>query len=520
MRVGILTAYMDYHRRGEKNHGGLQPGIGPVIAGMLPDIDVEVITDQWQDPDWSRDYDLLYISSLHSDFDRARQVSHYWRRRGATTVFGGIMASTYPDLCQPFFDSIVIGDAEGSARNVYDDFARRDLKRRYVSGRYDPATVPIPRYELLAGRHPLPLTVEASRGCPFSCEFCALTGLGTRFHPRPPEDVVRDIRAGQLALRGYIPWYQERIVAFNDNNLGGNPAHLRKLCDALEPLDILWGGPITFNALNQEGMVERMARAGCRYVFVGLETFNPAALSDMKKFQNTLNDTPRLIDRCRANGILLMAGLMLSPWLDDCDYIQSLPGRLRESGLHVPEFICFEGPIPGTPYFERLADDPEPAFIPHTFLRDITGYTLAVRTRKEPVERFVEGYRWLLSESTGSRVARLRKLADDVPRLVFGGGWETALVDLRDHLWALGQVAETDRTYVAGTDRPPPEATGVPFTANDFDSNEEYRSITEPWRMTDGDGRVLPIWRGSLKVFDIKGRVTPRALEASGLVAT
>jgi hypothetical protein len=266
-------------------------------------------------------------------------------------------------------------------------------------------------------------------------------------------------------------------------------------------------------------MVERMARAGCRYVFVGLETFNPAALQDMKKFQNALDDTPRLIDRCRANGILLTAGLMLSPWLDDCEYIHSLPRRLRESGLHVPEFVCFEGPIPGTPFFNRLADHPEPAFLPNTLLRDITGYTLAVRPRQEPVERFIEAYRWLLSESTGSRAARLRKVADDVPRLVWGGGWQTAAVDVRDYLGALGQVPDAGRTYIAGTDRPPPEATHVPFEADDF-SDQDRGSIIEPWRVTDQEGRVLPVWRGALKVFDAKGRVTAQALESSGLVAT
>ena len=521
MRVGILTAFMDYHRRGQKNHGALQPGIGPLIAGLLPrDIEVEVIDDQWRDPDWERDYDLLFISSLHADFDRARQLSHYWRRRGATTVFGGIMGSTYPDLCQPFFDAVVIGDAEGSARTVYDDFARGDLKPRYVSARYDPASVPVPRFELMLGRHPLPLTIEASRGCPFSCEFCALTGLGTRFHPRPPEDVVRDVRAGLQVLHGRVPLWLRRVVGFNDNNVGGNPAALHRLCDALQPLQVHWATPITFNALNQPGMVEHMARSGCCVVYVGLETFNPAALEEFHKFQNALDDTRRLIDRCRANGILFTSGLMLSPWLDDCEYIRSLPQRLRDSGLHLPEFVCFEGPIPGTPYFQRLADEPEPAFLPNAYLRDTTGYTLAVRPKKESVEDFVDAYRWVVGETTGSRSARLRKAADDIPRLVRGGGLMAAAIVARQHLRNRGQKPDAERSYVAGTDRPPPEATNVPFAADDFDSEEQRRAVTEPWRVTDAEGRVLPTWRGAIKVFDIQGRITTDALEASGLVAT
>ncbi|NIV29483.1 MAG: hypothetical protein GWN58_08220, partial [Anaerolineae bacterium] len=67
-----------------------------------------------------------------------------------------------------------------------------------------------------------------------------------------------------------------------------------------------------------------------------------------------------------------------------------------EAGLHVPAYICFEGPIPGTPYFERLAAEPEPAFLPNAYLRDFSGYTLVVRPKREPVERFIEGYRWVV----------------------------------------------------------------------------------------------------------------------------
>ena len=79
MRVGIISVFVDYHRNGAHHRGFLQPQIGPLIAGLLPsDIEIEVINDTWEDPDWSRVYDLLFISGMHSDFDRARQISHYW----------------------------------------------------------------------------------------------------------------------------------------------------------------------------------------------------------------------------------------------------------------------------------------------------------------------------------------------------------------------------------------------------------------------------------------------------------
>lgn len=316
-------------------------------------------------------------------------------------------------------------------------------------------------------------------------------------------------------LRDLVPWPQRRMVAFLDNSIGGEPAYLRKLCDALAPLRIRWGSAITVNALALPGMVEQLARSGCRVAVVGLESFNPEAISDMKKFQNALDQTRFLIERCRRNGVLLDSGLMVSPVVDDWYYIQTIPQHLREAGLHVPAYICFEGPIPGTPYFERLAAEPEPAFLPNAYLRDFSGYTLVVRPKRESVERFIEGYRWVV-DSTYTKMAKLRKYVDDVPRLISGGGWDVALGDIVSH-WSAGHVPHPDRTYLAGTDVPPPEATSVPLTDDDFESEAERSAILDPWRVTDSEGQVLPVWLDSIKVFEGKGRLSAQARD---LIAT
>nr|PZN04065.1 MAG: hypothetical protein DIU74_04400 [Pseudomonadota bacterium] len=50
-------------------------------------------------------------------------------------------------------------------------------------------------------------------------------------------------------------------------------------------------------------------------------------------------------------------------------------------------------------------------------------------------------------------------------------------------------------TYVAGADTPPPEC--VPLEVSDFDSEEDYDRIMQPWAVTDETGEVLPVWRRS-----------------------
>jgi hypothetical protein len=505
MRVGVIFVYVDYNRRGERSRGLLQPQIGALIGALLPpDVEIDVINETWDGPDWGKAYDLLFITCAHSDFDRARQVSHYWRRRGAKTVFGGPFAGTYPELCAPFFDAICIGDAEATVPEVYADFCRGSLKPLYRGTPFDPLRVPAPRLDLLADKQRLPLSIEVTRGCPFSCEFCVLTGMGTRFHTRPIELVLRDLQEGRALLKGRVPEYLLAIAAFWDNNLGGNLTYLHRLCEALAKRHYWWGSSITFNALSDESVVKALSRAGCRFMFVGLESFNAGTIASMRKHQNKVDKVRYLFDNCRKHGILVMSGLMLSPTTDTIGYVESIRRHVRDAGLHLPTYICFECPIPGTPYFHSLAADSDrPRFLPNALLRDFTGYTLVVRPEHHPASEFVEAYRQLV-EDIYTPMARLRKLWTDIPSLLARGYWDTTIVDLVQNTGTFQRRPHPARTYLPGTDVPPPEMTTVPLTDDDFESDDERRAVMDPWVVTDGEGRVLPHWRASARVH---GRV-------------
>jgi pyruvate-formate lyase-activating enzyme len=503
MRVAIISVYTDYRRRGEHHRGALQPQIGPLIAALLPpEADVVVINDTWDDPDWSRAYDLVFISSMHADFDRARQISHYYRNRGAQTVVGGVMASTYPSLAAPYFDAIVIGDPEGAIPTIYADCARRKLKRIYRGGAYQGDAVPTPRFDLVAHQSVIPLGLEVTRGCPFTCEFCALTAFGTRFETRSIERVVRDITVGRKMLERAAPFWKQRLAMFYDNNLGGQPRYLRAFCEAIAPLGLRWATSLTFNIIANPELVKLLHRAGCRAVFVGLESFNPDALQSMGKHQNILAKMRDAIDRTRDAGILVTAGLMVSPTMDTPAYIDSIPERLDDCGLHVPSFLAFETPIPGTPLFTRLAGEAEPAFMPNALLRDFSGYTLATRPRRTSVAAFIGAYR-RAHETIYRPQRRLAKLVDDLPRFWRAGSRTAALIDVMDQ-WAGQPEHLPSRTFIAGTEPPPLET--VPLLDDDFRSEFARRSILEPWVVTDGRGRPLSHWLNPSRAYESAAR--------------
>jgi hypothetical protein len=68
-----------------------------------------------------------------------------------------------------------------------------------------------------------------------------------------------------------------------------------------------------------------------------------------------------------------------------------------------------------------------------------------------------------------------------------------------------------NRTFVAGTDTPPPET--VPFNSSDFGSEEERRAILSPWQVTDRNGGVLAVWRHARAVFETNRRTAVLAAE-------
>lgn len=95
-----------------------------------------------------------------------------------------------------------------------------------------------------------------------------------------------------------------------------------------------------------------------------------------------------------------------------------------------------------------------------------------------------------------SRRNRLTKLLDDGTHFLRNGFQFPLLLDLA-HMKSVTWRPHPTRTFVAGTDTPPPEAGSVPFRTADFDSDAHRRLILEPLRVTDSQGRVLPMWRAA-----------------------
>ena len=427
----------------------MQPAAPELIASLCPPhADIEIYNEKERDIPLDRDWDLVLFSYLDPFYEHTKVLSTLLRRRGVTTVAGGRHASVFPEDCANYFDSVVVGDPEGSVPRLVADFERGRLQTLYRHAPVAPGQHPPYRYDLVdfrINRFRSP-TVEASRGCPFSCNFCVLTGREP-YRFRPVADVVRDVRAmhWNRSMFGLI----RNTFMFYDNNLGGSPKYLRELCEGLMPLKKDWGCSLTFNVLEDEELIRLMARAGCRFIYTGLESLNGASIESMNKRQNRLQQLGHIIRRTYGQGILLSFGLVVGADGDTNEYLSRLPEMLAELKFCSITFLGIMCPYPGTPFFERVAR--EGRLLPDVTARDLDTYTVCHRPLQLDPSEVAEHYQ-TLCRSIGRLPNVVRHCADKVwlsDRPHYKASMAICSLEV---LSIKNNLRNPRRTYIAGRD--------------------------------------------------------------------
>ncbi|HEX6190595.1 MAG TPA: B12-binding domain/radical SAM domain-containing protein [Pyrinomonadaceae bacterium] len=145
------------------------------------------------------------------------------------------------------------------------------------------------RFDVFGGRITAHVFSDTGNGCVFDCDFCSerrsvsgvpkgLTTSAKRLH--------RQLAAANSAITKDSP--KARVSAFVEDStlLGGSESATRELVDLLskDDLDIVFGAQYTIDQiLRQKALIAELRDVGLRYLFVGLETFEPADAGGMHK---------------------------------------------------------------------------------------------------------------------------------------------------------------------------------------------------------------------------------------------
>jgi anaerobic magnesium-protoporphyrin IX monomethyl ester cyclase len=295
-------------------------------------------------------------------------------------VAGGPMPTLYPEYYSQHFDAVFRGEADLSfprfCRDFFDNGGSLNRLDELALGNYDGLFIqrnglqidnPTVHYtEEQMRTFPLPergdfdhsayqkawlekgesktASLMTTLGCPFDCDFCSRPIYGNRFRRRDLGAVFEEIE--QIRRLGYDTLW------IADDNFTLDSSFLQSFCQRMAGWDMGWSCLSRSTGITIE-IARHMKQAGCRRVYLGLETGSPMTLKLMNK-KATLEDGINAVHHFHQAGVQASAFFIVGYPGETIESIEetfslalSLP--LADISFNVPY------PLPGSKLFERLS---------------------------------------------------------------------------------------------------------------------------------------------------------------------
>jgi len=317
------------------------------LAGLTPaeHFDMQILNDYVHPIDPATPGDLVGITTLTTTARRAYDLADAFRAAGKTVVLGGYHVWAFPDEAAAHADAIAVGEAEDVWPLIVDDYLSGRLQSKYgAAGPADLTSRPAPRYNLVnMNDYKVEVfPVEASRGCPMSCDYCAVTAFhGGKHRLKPIGEIIRNIKASG-----------SRFVAFTDDNIIAHREHARELFKALLPLNIRWMCQSTMYLADDAELMDLAVRSGLRFSWMGIESINANALAEVHRKINQVEEFERRIKVFNDQGVLVGANMIFGFDTDQPDDFDSTYDFLVRTKVF--PFLYILTPVPGTKVFQRM----------------------------------------------------------------------------------------------------------------------------------------------------------------------
>lgn len=370
------------------------------VSALLPPswerrlIDLNVQRLKQSDLDWA---DMVFATAMLAQKESLRDVVKRAKAAGKRVVLGGpYVTSTIEEL--PDADHIFRGEAERTLPQFVEDVARGETKRIYqASERPALSETPIPDFGLANLKRYSAMSVQYSRGCPFSCEFCDIIEIYGRI-PRTKSN--QQILAEFDALKA-LGWRGTLFIV--DDNFIGNKKNVRQLLPDIAAWQKANGYPFelltesSVNLADDEKLLASMRDAGFHRVFLGIETPVEESLHEAQKSQNRGNllESVRTIQRY---GIEVMAGFIVGFDNDPEDIFERQIDFIRRSAIPLA-MVGLLNALPDTQLWKRL--DREGRLLGEASGNN-TVCTFNFKTRLDPAY-LVRGYQRIMQTIYGPR---------------------------------------------------------------------------------------------------------------------
>lgn len=426
-------------------------GALPLLAALTPGPHVVDLFDEEVEPlDFVKlqSYDVIGLTGMIVQRRQMLLILDALRDYAGILVVGGPYASVDEGCFSGTCDVIFVGEADSTWPEFVRDLeSGKGCRTRYEQEeKTDMTTLPLPRFDLMRRGAYATGTLQFSRGCPFLCEFCdIITIFGRRPRTKTPDQVLRELDG--LMAAGF-----RRVFLVDDNFIGNKKDAL-----ALLPHIIDWqkarGFPLSLsteasvNLADEPELLRLMYEAGFLNVFMGIESPNANALTEIRKGQNIRGDTLKAkIGRVQDAGILVTAGFMLGFDSDTTEVFDEQEAFISSTNVAVVAVGILTA-IPTTPLYERLEkegrlrlDNSYCNFVPKNMTAEQlrAGYISLNQRLFDPDAYFA---RWFGVRSSPALIAKLRQRSSWAGRLGPVSGASAAL----KMLLRLGKAMIRDR---------------------------------------------------------------------------
>jgi radical SAM superfamily enzyme YgiQ (UPF0313 family) len=331
---------------------------------------------------------LVGIGSMTRMVARAYQVADALREAGIKVVMGGPHVTECPDEAlgrdggPRHADAVALGEADATWPQIVIDAANGELKETYQpesdakGNDVKPSLQPYPhipwesldleQFSLVPqflrpvmsklgqgwGKF-FVVPIETGRGCPYGCEFCTVTGFfGDSIRFRTNESVVEELlrlKARAKQERGQV------AVFFIDDNLAINKKRLKSLLRDIIAADaqLPWVAQISANLLADEELVDLIADAGARWIFIGMESIDPANMADVNKTFSKPANYQAVLEGLARRDIYAITSFIFGMDNDTPGVATRTVDEIESWAPGLPVFGQLT-PFPATPLYDRL----------------------------------------------------------------------------------------------------------------------------------------------------------------------
>lgn len=322
-----------------------------------------------------QDFDIVgfSISSsvTYSILKKVRDNSQF--KKQALLVAGGIHTTIFPEdvINDLNVDIACVGEGENTIVEILDAYSEKNFdtidgivykdklsgEMVYTSKRElikDLDKIPFP------ARHLLPLDeiimndrlsdtnlpiahILCSRGCPYSCNFCANQERGIRY--RTGANIRKE-------LEFLIENYGIKGFCITDDNFIVDKKRIEDICNEITPLKLKWSSLSRVNTVDEE-LLKKLKQSGCIEIKYGIESGSPRILKLMNK-KITIDQIRNAISLTHKIGIKVKAFILHGFPGENRETTEETIQLLEELKEKIDRISLFRFvPLPGSPVYNE-----------------------------------------------------------------------------------------------------------------------------------------------------------------------